>query len=400
MNLRKLKNQAGFTLVELIVVIAIMAILAGVAVPVYSGYIEKAEKAGDLQLLGAVNSAFGAAVIENGAVPQELSSASAPISGGKVTSVSASDVDSAALNASFNKYFAGNQDATFKVIKQLIYVQKDGVFKDPATVANTPGSGITAVNYGGTTIYMSEQDIQNLKDSTFLNASTLKGSSGLLDQVNMVTGIAAGMADGALSAVYNDPEFVKTAMSVLGVTTKEEYEAKVIEMATNMYNNGNGGYASYNDALAQVQANAAVLYAAESATKFTTDDINKLFSDTGIDEIKNNLKTQGQTTTGMAQSALVYGMYTAYAHSEEYGNATLQANTGNASEVLKALQEDANFKKYVASEAGQKDIDAYMGALGVITDSAKSDPAAVEHLITNGFANSELKEVVAGLTGK
>ena len=37
------KNNGGFTLVELIVVIAILAILAGVAVPVYSGYIAKAQ---------------------------------------------------------------------------------------------------------------------------------------------------------------------------------------------------------------------------------------------------------------------------------------------------------------------------------------------------------------------
>ena len=56
----------GFTLVELIVVIAILAILAGVAVPAYSGYIEKANRAGDEQLLSAVNAAFAAACALNG----------------------------------------------------------------------------------------------------------------------------------------------------------------------------------------------------------------------------------------------------------------------------------------------------------------------------------------------
>ena len=37
------KKNGGFTLVELIVVIAILAILATIGIPVYSGYVEKAE---------------------------------------------------------------------------------------------------------------------------------------------------------------------------------------------------------------------------------------------------------------------------------------------------------------------------------------------------------------------
>ena len=65
-------ENKGFSLVELIVVIAIMAILVGVAVPVYTSYIDKAQKAADEQYLSEVVYAAQLFAAENGLVLEKI----------------------------------------------------------------------------------------------------------------------------------------------------------------------------------------------------------------------------------------------------------------------------------------------------------------------------------------
>lgn len=140
---KKLAARGGFTLVELIVVIAILAILAGVAVPVYSGYIKKAHEANDTQLLTAVNTAFAAACVENGVVPSSLNEGATVT--GTITSngtfsltvsgvtVGSTDV-SAKIVSSFNVFYGGNTSAKFGYYNTLTFT--NGNFVGSVTTNN------------------------------------------------------------------------------------------------------------------------------------------------------------------------------------------------------------------------------------------------------------------------
>ncbi len=65
-----MKNNKGFSLVELIIVIAIMAVLIGVLAPVYLKRVEDAKVSYDVQNAGVIWSALGIWVAGNNNLPE------------------------------------------------------------------------------------------------------------------------------------------------------------------------------------------------------------------------------------------------------------------------------------------------------------------------------------------
>ena len=59
-----MKNNKGFSLVELIIVIAIMAVLVGVLAPTYLQYVEKSKKSNDVSTVDSVINACEIAAID------------------------------------------------------------------------------------------------------------------------------------------------------------------------------------------------------------------------------------------------------------------------------------------------------------------------------------------------
>jgi len=64
--LRKMKNQKGFTLIEILVVVIIVAILAAFAVPRYLRYVEKSRSTEAQTAIRAIRTAYDVFVQTNG----------------------------------------------------------------------------------------------------------------------------------------------------------------------------------------------------------------------------------------------------------------------------------------------------------------------------------------------
>lgn len=66
MKMMKKQAQAGFTLIELMIVVAIIGILAAVAIPAYSDYTIKAKVANAMSSVGSLKTAVALCIQESG----------------------------------------------------------------------------------------------------------------------------------------------------------------------------------------------------------------------------------------------------------------------------------------------------------------------------------------------
>ena len=74
---QKSLNNKGFSLVELIIVIAIMAVLVGVLAPQFIKYVEQSRRSKDIQAAANLQTAYLTDIADN-TIPSDLGTSSAP----------------------------------------------------------------------------------------------------------------------------------------------------------------------------------------------------------------------------------------------------------------------------------------------------------------------------------
>ena len=111
------KNNKGFSLVELIVVIAIMAVLVGVLAPTLIGNIEKSRESTDLQNLDSIRQSVVTAVSTE-AVAKELDTTNGNV-------VAYDDIKSTASGLAKALYDEMNEDSTLGVTMKSAAASKD-----------------------------------------------------------------------------------------------------------------------------------------------------------------------------------------------------------------------------------------------------------------------------------
>ena len=65
-----MKKQSGFTLIELMIVVAIIGVLSAIAVPQYQKYVERSEAATALASISSLKSAVELNIAESGVFPE------------------------------------------------------------------------------------------------------------------------------------------------------------------------------------------------------------------------------------------------------------------------------------------------------------------------------------------
>lgn len=360
------RSAGGFTLVELIVVIAILGILAGVGTVAYTGYIRAANEAADEQLVADVRYA----VLLGGVTDSGATGRIEVAPGGLTVSSTTGDEDTIEgwLEDSFGTEWA---DRHTKSLTATVYV--------PLTdVELTEEQKELVRDYLASNFADSEEELLAMVDSL---SGALAANTGNLAALQLFGDSAYSSYMEALKA-----QGLVTGDAVTGYTPVEGKETELAN-ASALY-------------LASVYGSGDGSYNASSASNAVLEAMSGDASD--MPALIGNLTNAGNGNA-MAGAALAYALTLGYANSDQVDAARAQEikNAANGVGGVNSMLEyfktvnDAGFKEYLASEDAVNDVNGYLGAMGLIEDFGDEVDISQE----NAFSSDETLALLQGILG-